>query len=301
MNGNKFTIGVTDDAPIENDRLRLGTFTPFVSGDISKRTDPKSVFSDVKSIVVVCVPYDEGENFSNLSSLGVCNDYHKRVQNVLKGIANTLIATFGSFNFKILVDSPTLCERSLAVRAGLGFFSKNGLVNSPEFGTRMNIGLMLADFELTDYLPQLLRLTIDDGTPNNGACPVECNICIKACPNGALSEGKPLNAGMCISYLTQKETLTSNEEKLLHGQLYGCDICQNVCPKNTKRNFSYVDPIQLLDKSDACLAKKYSHTAMMWRIKLLRRNASLFQDVNTSAKLTDKPSMMSTGTTSVCS
>ena len=278
MSGNYFTIGITDSQPIENDRLSSSRFTPFVSRDLKKRVDPYEVFPDAKSIIVVCVPYSTDVFFTNLSSLGVGLDYHKRVKNVLQTIANELAVMHGSFMYKILVDSPTLCERSLAVRAGLGFFGKNGLVISSEFGSRFNIGVML-----TDILNPLGLALPACACENIKVCPLDCDLCIKACPNGAIKKGEPLDAYRCISYLTQKEKLTTKEEKLLHGQLYGCDICQNVCPKNATHETSHANPRELLKLSDSEITEKFGHTAMNWKIKLLKRNAKIATHTNSQS------------------
>ena len=303
MSGSCFTISITDASQINNERLRKSNLTPFVTGDFSKRVDPKKVFPGAKSIIVVCVPYVSKKFYSNLSSLGVCDDYHKRVRDVLRATHLELTKNHGASMHKILVDSPTLCERSLAVRAGLGFFGKNGLVISPEFGSRFNIGVMLTDISFdgvlnaldlrleTNHLANALRarrstvsfkpfaLSMPTGQVNqNVACSVECDLCIKACPNGAIIGGKPLDTSRCISYLTQKESLTDEEKKLLHGQLYGCDICQNACPKNEAREASYVSPQEILRLSDCEISEKFGHTAMNWKIKLLKRNA-LISDI----------------------
>ena len=300
-----YTIGITDASPIDNPRLLASRFTPFVSGDISKRVDPKSVLPEAESIIVVCVPYEMEYAYSNLSSLGVCDDYHKKVHNILQAIVKKLAEIHGNFNFKILVDSPALCERSLVVRAGLGYFGKNGLLISPEFGSRVNIGVMLtgipfnaacsslwlrqettpfanalrAKRERGSFLQQGLQKPELESVAIEG-CPPNCGLCIKACPNGAISEGKPLDAGKCISYLTQKDILTAAEEKLLHGQLYGCDICQNVCPKNNIHETSYVSPSSILKFSDDEVIERFKHTAMNWKINLLKRNALISAEIS---------------------
>ena len=333
MSGSNYSIAITDASIVQNNRLQAGGFTPFVCGDISKRIDPKQIMPEAKSVIVVGVPYGSASFYSNLSSLGVCEDYHKRARDVLKAIATELNEVLGSFRYKILVDGPTLCERSLAVRAGLGFFGKNGLVISPEYGTRFNIGVMLTDISLvkgffashswlgancaaqgirreTNPIVYTLYSGLSPAASAQGFrretnpianaqsarrsgvsfmpfghpetrsevegimdCPGGCNLCIDACPNGALREGEPLDAGLCISYLTQKDNLTSEEENLLHGQLYGCDICQNACPKNKKHESLYIDPKEILEISDSEITEKYRHTAMNWKIELLKRNA----------------------------
>ena len=272
MNGNNYTIGITDASKISNDRLRANNFTPFVSDDFAKRVDPEKVFPDAKSIVVACVSYGVDKFYSNLSSLGIFEDYHVRVKDVLRTEADKLEELHGPFKFKILVDGPALCERSLAVRAGLGFFGRHGLVISPEFGSRFNIGVMLTDIPLYE-INSSFRGPQRRSNPFNDHCPDECRLCIKACPNGAINESRPLTANLCISYLTQKENLKAEEKELLHGQLYGCDICQNVCPKNVKHVTLYVDPEKILMLSDREVNEQFGHTAMNWKLGLLKRNA----------------------------
>ena len=264
-----YTIGITDASPITNDKL-FGGFTPFVSSCTKKRTDPKEVFAQAKSIIVVLVPYACETYFSNLSSLGVCDDYHEIVKGILKNEANILTKTFPSLEYKIFVDSPNLCERSLAVRAGLCFFGKNNLCISPKYGSRFNIGLLL-----TNLYAEKFNITTDYVTDS---CPDECDLCIKACPNGAIKEGEPLNVHRCISYLTQKDELDSGEKKLLHGQLFGCDICQTVCPKNLKHLLFYACPAEVVKLNDDKLYSLFKRTAMSWKLKLFKRNAGIIHD-----------------------
>ena len=269
MSGDGFIYGVTDASSIDNSRLLASGFVPFVCGDMAKRVDPAAVFPGVKSILVVGVPYGAGSFYSNLSSLGAYEDYHKRVKDVLRAKADELARIHGPFKYKILVDGPALCERSLAVRAGLGFFGKNGLVISPEFGSRFNIGIMLTDIPEEELcLEGKVNL---NHTANVSYCPEDCDICIRNCPTGALNEGKPLDVNLCISYLTQKEELTKDEEKRLHGQLYGCDICQNVCPKNARIEAEHINPEEILALDE--ITGKFGHTAMSFKIHLLKRNA----------------------------
>ena len=163
-------------------------------------------------------------------------------------------------SYKILVDSPALDERALAYRAGLGVYGRNGLLISKKFGSRFNIGLLLTT------LPFLL----DERSRTDFAC-LGCNACIKACPvNGEKSH--------CVSYLTQKENLSPEEESIIKKsrQIYGCDICQDVCPLNKQKKATFINPQKWLDMSDDKLKKEYANTAMLWRgVDILRRNALL--------------------------
>jgi len=260
--------GICDATPLNPSRLLKNPAIPFVSQNIIKRTDPSAGLKGVKSVCAIgvgqavsCEPQQEGA--AQLSSLGVDDDYHIRVKLLLRKLVDEL-KKHGDFRRKILVDSPALDERAFAHRCGIGFFGRNGLLISAEFGTRFNIGLLLTDIPVEDVT-----------VPRPQACLPGCRLCIDACPGGAL-QTDGLNAARCISYLTQKDELTDDEKSLMGRQLYGCDICQDICPLNAAHSGYYVNPEDLLEMDDAALAEKYGHTAMLWRgAKVLRRNAEV--------------------------
>lgn len=264
-----------------------GAGVPFVSTDTEKRVNPEATLPGVKSIIVVgvgCVP-----GLTNLSSLGTNTDYHVRVRAILREIVREMEGVRGAFKYKILVDSPALDERALAHRAGLGFFGRNGLLISKKFGSRFNVGCLLTTLEAPEVLGGSALEPPQGGTapltpaekPQRarffGVCSPDCKRCVKSCPNNALG-GENLRFDRCISYLTQKDNLSPAEEKMLHGQFYGCDICQDVCPHNahSPRGSTAADPKKWLEMSDADFREKYGHTAMLWRgTEILRRNARL--------------------------
>ena len=267
--------GVCDASPLDAGYAQKNAFVPFVRQDMTKRINPSAVLAGAQSMVAVAVPAGapvpcgndggQGGPMAQLSSIGANHDYHPRVKAVLNAIVSAL-AQHMSFKHKILVDSPTLDERAFAQRAGLGFIGRSGLLISPQWGTWFNIGLLLLDIPIPGAFP--------NGT-TIGGCPPACRRCIDACPNGALKLAGGLDANKCISYLTQKKGWTGQEGAMFHGQLFGCDICQNVCPFNkAPRPTTQVNPQQWLDMSDADFAEKYGHTAMLWQgAALLRRNA----------------------------
>jgi len=279
---NNCMIGICDASPIDPTHLQKSKHVPFVSSNLRKRTDPSAILPGVQSIVVfgvkaeqACPPQEHStKNLAQLSSLGTDTDYHASVKTLIDKFVAEVVGYIQNFKYKTLIDSPNLDERAFAYRAGLGFFGCNGLLISPGFGTRFNIGLLLTNVPLEHF-----------GCKNDGslgitaqACPPNCNLCITACPTNALQLNAPLNTACCISYLTQKKDLTTKEELLLsqHNQLYGCDICQDACPFNTPYEKTYINPQQWLEADDATFAKKYNHTAMLWQgAALLRRNAEL--------------------------
>ena len=233
-----------------------------------------------KSDFLFGAKYSKSGRNGNLSSLGTNQDYHTKIKTTLASIAAEIKTSFVLAKTKALTDSPTLCERSLAVRAGLGFFGKNGLLYTNKYGSLANIGLLLTDICPGELSSWVFKSTLADSylhhlTPGADSCSPDCDLCIKACPNAALEEGKPLNAKLCVSYLTQKDNLNDDEGKLLHGQLFGCDICQNVCPLNKTLEAVYLDPQEIYCQTDGENAKIFENTALNWKIELLRRNAGL--------------------------
>jgi epoxyqueuosine reductase len=267
-------IGVCCAEPLAREPYATG-FTPFVSGDLKKRTHPTASLPGVRSIIVIGLGYekcfdDNGKPFSmaELSALGQNIDYHVRVKKLLQKLVDGLREEY-DFRYKILVDNPGLDERAFAVRAGLGFYGRHGLVVSPRFGSRFNIGLLLTDIPVETLSGEHFELN-----PPASACPPDCRRCIDACPTGALGLNRRLDSSRCISYLTQKDELTPEEEKLLNNQLYGCDICQDACPFNAPRGKTYINPTDWLTKTDEDFYREYGQTAILWRgVDILRRNA----------------------------
>ena len=272
-------IGICDASPLP--QTAMG-FTPFVSRNMLKRTDPAKSLPGVKSIIVIGVenkfktfppmPDDAGI----LSVLGVTDDYHVTARALLNKLV-TELKQLTSFTHKILVDSSALDERAIAVRAGLGFIGRSGLLISSAYGSRLNIGLLLTDIPLNNANPQYTGDTaLCSSAQQNLSCAPNCHKCISSCPNGALSNTGKLTTARCISYLTQKEDLTSDEAKLIGRHLYGCDICQNVCPFNSPQPTAWANPKDWLAMSNEDFSNTYGHTAMLWRgADLLRRNAKI--------------------------
>jgi len=265
-------IGVCHAAPLSMERLMESPFVPFVKKDLQKRINPQLTLPEALSVIIVGVGYeklgeDNKEGTTALSSLGANFDYHIKVREILKALVNEL--QHENFKYKILVDTSGLDERQLAERAGIGFFGKNKLIISQKFGSKFNIGCLVTNIPFENLV-----------TPNNKpdkktSCPPDCNKCIKSCPTNALSTPY-LNTKKCVSYLTQKDELTVEESLLLNNQLYGCDICQDVCPFNKPSIKTYVNPNDILTMNEDEFAKEYNKTAMHFGgLEKIKRNALL--------------------------
>ena len=122
--------------------------------------------------------------------------------------------------YRVLVDENQHVDREAAARAGVGFYGKNTLLITRRFGSWVVLGTLVTDREL-------------DSTPPLGLDCGSCTLCIEACPTGALDEPGSLDATKCLSYWTQSaHDMPVEYREPLGAQVYGCDICQDVCPWN---------------------------------------------------------------------
>jgi epoxyqueuosine reductase len=123
-------------------------------------------------------------------------------------------------NYRVLVDANQHVDREAAARSGVGFYGKNTMMITQRHGSWVVLGSLVTDVELEPTPP----LDADCGS---------CRLCIDACPTGALDEPGTLDATRCLSYWTQSaESMPDDYRERLGAQVYGCDICQDVCPWN---------------------------------------------------------------------
>ncbi len=158
------------------------------------------------------------------------SDYHKILLKRLKSLQTGLHEEFGEFESRAYVDTGPVVERSLATAAGLGWIAKNTCLIHPKSGSFTFLAVLLTSIAVES---KDVPLTVPDrcGT---------CRRCIDACPTNALSVPYQMDASRCISYLTI-EHRGPIEPDLMEGmgrQVFGCDICQDVCPWNRKAPFS---------------------------------------------------------------
>lgn len=274
--------GVCAAEPLDMFRKALvAAPTPFVRGDAHARLNPKAAMPGVKSVIVLGRGYgkaaafaDDGKKRCALSAGAVGEDYHRLLLADLAALAERLSA-LASFRHKLYVDNGPLAERPLAWMAGLGFFGRNCSLISNEAGSFFHIGYALTDMALPADRPMPLTLESCEG----------CRKCVDACPAGALSmdETPRCDATACVSCLTQKKgELTRLQRQTLGCWLYGCDVCQSVCPHNEGRAYEKVYDIEkmrpeigpLLRMTDEDFDARFMPTAAGWRGReTLRRNA----------------------------
>lgn len=274
-NENNILLGVCDASRMDYlIPVLKAAKTPFVGRDIERRINPQAIMPDAKSIIVVGVGARYAASTGGipltgrLSTIAVAPDYHCVITSLLNVLAARM-AEKQPFKHMIFVDAGHLNERALAVKAGLGFSGKNGLVISERFGSFFNIGYMLTDLELAPN---------EQIKPQNCG---DCRRCIDSCSGRAL--GISCNAQKCVSYLTQKKSdLTPDEARTIGNWLYGCDVCQNVCPFNhtepveCRSEDMYPSLLDCIEISSEEFDRKYKDSSLYWRgVEVFRRNARI--------------------------
>ena len=224
---------------------------------------------------IVCLfPYYTGyHDMGNLSMYTYSYDYHEIVGTYLTKIADYIKTLSPDAACHIHVDKGEGNDKEAAFSAGLGFLGKNSLLIHELFGSFVFIG----------YVETNLVLPPD--TPLARSC-IGCGECARHCPGGAIQNGK-INAEKCASAISQKRGVLSVDEEntlLKSGYIWGCDICQTVCPHNTGAKktplpefyqdlmFSILD----LSASNKAFAAQYGNRAFSWRGKaVLKRNLEI--------------------------
>lgn len=197
----------------------------WITKNHSLRNDPNLLLPDVKSIVMITVNYFSESNSKSkykVSKYAQNMDYHWVLRSKLKNILEFVTEIDDSIVGKIFVDSGPFFEKSYAVNAGLGWIGKNGLLILPKKGSFHFIGTLLLNKELAEDTPY---------TQNHCG---NCNKCIDTCPTNAIVAPGVLNANKCISYLTieHKGEIPPEIDFRDTNLIFGCDICQSVCPYN---------------------------------------------------------------------
>jgi len=208
-----------------------------------KRKHPARIMPDAQVAVVTLTNYFHGSAHPGLAP-GVSTasgrvaqyawstDYHTVIGRRLEQLATAVREIVPGARTRCYVDAGPVPERELAQRAGLGWIGKNTMLINPTIGSFTFIGVIFTDAELVADLPfQADRC----GT---------CRRCLEACPTDAFVESRTLDARRCISYLTIEHTapFRDDERPLVGDWLFGCDVCQDVCPWNISFAETTSDP-----------------------------------------------------------
>ena len=202
----------------------------YMTRNFEKRLNPQLLFENAKSVIVVLQNYYPKENQKDtqapvLSKYAYGIDYHFVMKDKLRKLLQFIQDEIQPCNGRPFVDSAPVLERAWARRAGLGWVGKNSNLISVEHGSFFFIGELIVDIELPYDEPKI----VSDHCGN-------CTRCIDACPTRAIVANHVVDARKCISYQTIE--LKGDLDEKLKGQfenrIFGCDICQDVCPWNLK-------------------------------------------------------------------
>ncbi len=269
---------------ILRERAARGHTVPFVTYEPARRAEPAFVLPGVKSLVAVAMPYHDLAG-GPIARYARGPDYHQVLHAKLETLSRWLEENAGTAaRTTIAVDTTPLIDRAVAARAGLGFYGKHGGIITYRWGSLVTLGTLLTTLSLRPDPPLESRC---------GAC----DLCIQACPTGAIVAPGEVDPLRCLSTWTQmRGSLPDWVRPALGTRVFGCDTCQEVCPYNTPhlpppppRNHnpasgagseSDEDHCQelcgLATMDEATFQDTLAHTAAGWRGRnVLRRNAAV--------------------------
>ncbi len=244
---------------------------------------------EAKSVISVAIAYpwqetapsrkpgpepEPGPAKGRVSFVARGTDYHVVVGAKLAGLRKFILSLVPTARLMVMVDKAEILEKALAVRAGLGWFGKNTLLVTPEYGSWVYLGELVTDLPFPPDQP----LACDCGS---------CRKCLDSCPAGALDEEKNLNPDRCLAGITLSRLLPDRELRDLMGNtLYGCDLCQLVCPYNREAGRTEHEEFRPQDEEDfpvladlfkmtnSGFIRRFGHTSAAWRGKTtIQRNA----------------------------
>ena len=235
----------------------------------ARRKDPRLIVPEARSVVVVLDNYYNPDEESSsqpprIAKYARGEDYHRVTGRRLGDLAKFL-QQCGAALTRTYSDAGPVPERELAQRAGLGWIGKNTMLVSPGAGSFFFIGSVFTDLALQQDLPfELDRCG-------------SCTRCLDACPTGALVEPRVLDATRCISYLTieHKGAIPDDLANRFQGYVFGCDICNDVCPWNQRfaqtstvpefadrSHLSDTTPESFEDMTEEEFARRFGHTPL---------------------------------------
>ena len=248
-----------------------GNAASFVKPEDYRR--PEQILPGARSVIVCAFSYYTGSRRGNISRYAQGADYHKVTASKMKHIIELLEEN--GYAAAAFSDIGGLNERLLARLSGIAFVGRNRMAINPRLGSYFFIGYVLTDCELEP----------------DSACGLTCagcERCVGACPLGALDNG--FDETKCLSYITQKKGDVSEKEKRAMAEnntIWGCDICQEVCPHNNNPEITGIDEFKqdlIIDLhvdeslSNKAFMRMYSGRAFAWRGKsVLLRNQNILK------------------------
>ncbi len=250
-------------------------------GYAARASDPSALLAGARSVVCVAIPYAtpvpaERHRYGRVSAYAWSSDYHRRMQTLLRAIAERIDTLAGAPVTRVVCDTAPLAERAFAARAGLGWIGKHTSLIAKGLGSAVFLGEIVT------------TLALDPDAPLRTSCG-GCRVCLDACPTGALRGDRTMDATRCISDLTQRRDAIPRALRPLIGTwVWGCDLCNDACPPsrnagragdshNAPLDADTAQPaLQTLLRTRGAAFRRLRATAIGWRgAPVLRRNAAV--------------------------
>lgn len=211
---------------------KMNATMDWMNRTFDKRTNPALVMDEVKSVISLAYIYDTpfehspNKNIPKISRYAWGEvDYHNFLKKKLRSLCDKINGLDENIKTKSYIDDGPVMDKAWAVRSGIGWQGKNTNVIDEKFGSYFFICTVL------------INLKLEYDSPVEDLCK-NCSLCLYACPTGALTEEYELDSNLCISYHTIENRGNIPEEIDLSGWIFGCDICQDVCPFNSNNYFT---------------------------------------------------------------
>lgn len=222
----------------------------YLENHFDKRLDPRLLVAGAKSVITLGYNYFPSRNLASEGNLKIAKyaygeDYHVVIKDKLKEFLYILQQEIGEVSGRAFVDSAPVMERAWAQRSGIGWVGKNSLLLNKQMGSFFFLAELIIDLDL-EY-----------DSPVKDFCG-SCTACIDACPTEAIAEPYVVDGSKCISYFTieLKEAIPEEVKGKFENWIFGCDICQDVCPwnrfskPNTENRFVANDALQNFTDND---------------------------------------------------
>ena len=197
----------------------------YMENHFDKRLDPRLLVPGAKSVISLLYNYypavNQRDDTYKISKYAYGRDYHFVIKDKLKSLFEYIKNEIGAVEGRVFVDSAPVLDKAWAARSGLGWIGKNSNLLAKKTGSFFFIAELILDLEL------------EPDTPVTDHCG-SCTACIDACPTEAIHEPYRVDGSKCISYFTieLKEEIPQSEKGKFDDWMFGCDICQDVCPWN---------------------------------------------------------------------
>lgn len=266
---------------LKNENIELYAYVPLSECKVIKKyLLSKNGFCENAGAIMMLLPYRSHNTPKNLSVYASVRDYHAYVEKLWARMEKYLKNKHPLGNFKLFADHSPIDEVHAACISGLGFIGRNGLLITEKYSSFVFLCELV-----TDVAPK--ELGIDEYVKKEVKTCKNCGKCTSACPSNCMDETDPRPKTECLSAITQKKgALTDDEAEMMlaNGSIWGCDVCQNVCPYTKNAEYTPIeyfntDVITELDTAlvDSMSDEEFFSRPFSWRGRdVIRRNCLIY-------------------------